>query len=655
MMSGMRVTANFLNGSSESLIWSATDDEAGGVFGTGWSLTQSGNSYDSLWTFNSSSQVISSLVIGAIPGNTVFDTYPYLYGPIQTNGSAEGWEFQTTVGQGPNSYNYSDPIDISAGDLFGTLSLYWNSGFTGTIKFRADTDSGSRNDPVQPRQPEVTNAAPTVYFSAPTIYEGQTASTIVSATDPSNDAIAFFLNNAYLGTNFSGTGIRLVPTNLGFFADNGQYTYTAQARDEDGYLSNPVTSTLTVLNVAPTVATLDIPTIYEGQSASASMSATDPGADSVSFWLNGNNVGTDISTTGIRATNTDLGYFADNGYIPYTGYAVDDDGGQSAPVYSGLTVLNVAPIVASLDIPTIYEGQSASASMSATDPGADSISFWLNGNNVGIDTRTSGTRATNTNLGYFADNGYIPYTGYALDDDGGQSAAVSSGLTVLNLPPSLTRFRLSDRVVYEGQSVSARLFATDPGADGQTFFVNGTNVGTNARTYGIRWQRTNLGTFYDEGSFTFMGQALDKDSAASNILTREVRVLNAAPTVTDLTDSLIVNPNDLFDFSAAATDPGIHDLLTYDWDFNGDGIFDDFTGTSGQWSYADAGTYDVTLRVSDGDGGFDYQSFTVETVTAQGVPEPSSVLGVLAFSAFGAGTAWKRKQQRKAKGVGSRE
>ncbi|HEY9711382.1 MAG TPA: hypothetical protein V6D48_24450, partial [Oculatellaceae cyanobacterium] len=172
MMSGMRVTANFLNGSSESLIWSATDDDAGGVFGTGWSLTQSGNSYDSLWTFNSSSQVISSLAIAAIPGNTVFDTYPYLYGPLQTNGSAEGWEFQTTVGQGPNSYNYSDPIDISAGDLFGTLSLYWNSGFTGSIQFRADTDSGSRNDPVQPRQPEVTNAAPTVYFSAPTIYEG---------------------------------------------------------------------------------------------------------------------------------------------------------------------------------------------------------------------------------------------------------------------------------------------------------------------------------------------------------------------------------------------------------------------------------------------------------------------------------------------------
>ncbi|HAA30369.1 MAG TPA: hypothetical protein DCE56_25125 [Cyanobacteria bacterium UBA8553] len=558
MMSGMRVTANFLNGSSESVLWNSTGNGAGGVFGTGWSLTQSGNSYDSPWTFNSSSQVITSLVIAAIPGNTVFDTYPYLFGPIQTNGSAEGLEFQSLVGQGPNIYNYSDPIDISAGDLFGTLSLYWNAGFTGTLQFLADTDSGSRNDPVAPRQPEVTNAPPTVYFSAPTIDEGQSASTTVAATDPSNDAIAFLLNNGYLGTDLSGTGIRSVATNLGFFADNGQYTYTAQARDEDGNYSNPVISTLTVLNVAPIVASLNIPAIDEGQSASASMSATDPGADSISFWLNGNNIGTDASTSGTRATTTNLGYFADNGYIPYTGYALDKDNSWSAPAYSGLTVLNVAP--------------------------------------------------------------------------------------------SLTRFRPSDRVIDEGQSVSARLFATDPGADGQTFFVNGINVGTNLRTSGTRWQKTNLGTFYDEGLFTFTGQAEDKDKDVSNTLTRKVRVLNVAPTVTDLTNNLIVNTNDLFDFSAAATDPGIYDLLTYDWDFNGDGIFDDFTGTSGQWSYADAGTYDVMLRVSDGDGGVAYRSFKVETVTAQGVPEPSSVLGVLVFSAFGAGAAWKRKQQRKTKG-----
>lgn len=559
MMIGMQVTANFLDGTSQTVGWGAVGNDTGGAFGSGWSLTASGNTYNSSWTLNNSGLGITSLVINAIPGNTVFDTYPYLYGPLQTPGSAEGWEFQRLSGQSPNSYRYSIPIDISHGDLYGTLSLYWSNGFTGAMTFRADTDSGSSRDPVQPGDPVAANSAPTVYLSTPTIYEGQSASAFLAATEPNENAITFFLNGGNLGTTPSTSGTRSTNTNLGFFADNGVYTYTALARDERGYYSQPVTSTLTVLNVPPTVT--------------------------------------------------------------------------------------------SLNIPTIYEGQSASAYMSATDPGADAISFFLNGNNVGTDPNISGTRSVNANLGYFADNGYIPYTAEAVDKDGGVSTPVSGGLLVLNVAPTLNRFKLSKRVIYEGQSISARLFDTDPGADSQTFFVNGNNVGTDGQTSGTRSLRTNLGTFDTPGKYTFTGIAQDKDGAFSNPITRTIRVLNVAPTITQLTENLTVDTNELFDFSAVATDPGINEILTYNWDLNGDGIYDDFTGLSGEWFFADAGTHQVGLQVSDGEGGFTYGSFTVDTVdtvAAQGVPEPGSALGVLVFGAFGASTALKRKQQRKA-------
>ena len=99
----------------------------------------------------------------------------------------------------------------------------------------------------------------------------------------------------------------------------------------------------------------------------------------------------------------------------------------------------------------------------------------------------------------------------------------------------------------------------------------------------------------------------------------------------------------MFDFAAIATDPGINDLLTFDWDFDGDGIFDDFTGISGQWSFSEPGIYPISVRVSDGDGGYDYDSFVVKTV-----PEPSSMLDLLVFGALGAGLLRKRKQQRNA-------
>jgi len=456
MMNGMRVTASFWDGTFQSSTWRTTGGQSGGAFGSGWSVIISGDSFDSPWTLSNSGQGITSLVIDAIPGNTVFDIIPppnYV-----TPGSAEGWEFQTLNGQNPNFFAYSDTIDISQGDLFGRLSLYWTNGFTGKMQFRADTDSGTSNNPVQAKDPGVINVPPTVYFSAPPIYEGQWAQTFVNATDPGEGAIAFFLNGRPLGTDFTRAGTRSINTNLGYFADNGDYYYTAQARDEEGNYSNPVTSILKVLNVPPT-----------------------------------------------------------------------------------LTAFN-------LSSDTIYQGQSVSGLLQATDPGADSINFWINDKYVGTDGNTSGTRS----LG------------------------------------------------------------------------------------------TNLGTFIDVGDYKFTGLSQDKDGAFSNSLTRTLKVLNVAPTITQLTGNLIVKQNELFDFAATAIDPGIHDLLTYNWDFNLDGLFDDFQGPRGNWSFATAGKYQVKLRVSDNNGGYTDDFFTVEV---EKVPEPSSVLAVLAFGAFSAGSLWQHQRK----------
>lgn len=558
MMGGMRVTANFLDGSSQSLIWGATDSRSGGVFGNAWALTQSGNTYApdnsspeaAAWILSNYGSGITSLVIDAIPGNTVFDNLYEVDSSLQTPGSERGWPFETISGQAPSSFAYSVPIDISRGDLFGTLSLYWSGGFTGIMKFFADADSGTSSDPVRPKDPVTYNSPPTVSFSAPTIYEGQSASTVVQATDPGEEAITFLLNGGNIGTDYSRAGTRQVGVNFGTFLDNGDFTYTAQARDESGNYSLPVTSTLRVLNLPPTVT--------------------------------------------------------------------------------------------SLNIPTIYEGQSGLAYISATDPGADSIAFYLNSNYVGTDSRTSGTRDLSTNLGYFADNGYISYVASALDKDGAWSAPVSSGLTVLNVAPTLTSFNLSQDVIYEGQSVSALLSATDPGADSEKFLINGVPIGTDLRTSGIRSTTKDLGSF-STGTYTFTGQAQDKDGDFSNVISRTLQVLNIAPTITKLTQNIVAKANEFFDFAVSAFDPGKpSDALTYEWDLNGDGVFDDFVGASGQWSFPEYANYKVAVRVSDGNGGYAYGSFNVESV-----PEPGSTLGVLVFSAGGATVLWKRKQQQK--------
>jgi len=49
-MMGMSVTVNFLGGASETVAWAATDPQSGaatGAFGTGWSISSSGDTFNS--------------------------------------------------------------------------------------------------------------------------------------------------------------------------------------------------------------------------------------------------------------------------------------------------------------------------------------------------------------------------------------------------------------------------------------------------------------------------------------------------------------------------------------------------------------------------------------------------------------------------------
>ncbi|MBE9199744.1 MULTISPECIES: hypothetical protein [unclassified Nodularia (in: cyanobacteria)] len=144
-ITGMEVTVNFFDGGSETQIWSAIDKESGGVTGSDWTLFQSGDSFDQPWTFNAA-QSISSLIINAIPGNAAFDTS----NSPSKSGSEAGQSFFVQSGTAPTSFDYLVPIDISTGDLFGTLILDWSEGFVGELSYLADLDSGTTDDPVQP-------------------------------------------------------------------------------------------------------------------------------------------------------------------------------------------------------------------------------------------------------------------------------------------------------------------------------------------------------------------------------------------------------------------------------------------------------------------------------------------------------------------------
>jgi hypothetical protein len=147
-MAGMRVTAFFSNNTTQQVVWGATGTEAGGVVGTGWQLTQAGNTIDFDWTLTSSTALnITRLLIDAGLGNAVFDA---IETPAGTPNSGLGFPFTETSAVGTFSVlpTYRDVValkgSLPVGDTFRVLDLSFTNagGFApgNSLTFLADTD-----------------------------------------------------------------------------------------------------------------------------------------------------------------------------------------------------------------------------------------------------------------------------------------------------------------------------------------------------------------------------------------------------------------------------------------------------------------------------------------------------------------------------------
>jgi PKD repeat protein len=75
------------------------------------------------------------------------------------------------------------------------------------------------------------------------------------------------------------------------------------------------------------------------------------------------------------------------------------------------------------------------------------------------------------------------------------------------------------------------------------------------------------------------------------------------------------------------------DTLTYAWDLDGDGAYDDSTATKPSYTYNSAGSYAASLKVTDSQGASDTDSVTI---SVGGNTAPTAVINTPA-----AGTTWK--------------
>ena len=188
-------------------------------------------------------------------------------------------------------------------------------------------------------------------------------------------------------------------------------------------------------------------------------------------------------------------------------------------------------------------------------------------------------------------------------------------VTVVNVAPvaSLT----GPGTALPSQSYAFTLLATDPSsvdqAAGFTFKIDWNGDGIDDQTV-VGLSGTSVNHSFPSGNFNVRVTATDKDAGTSAVSTHAISValpnqapidpLNQVPLSIDEGDSLLLE-------ALGWTDPN-NDPLTYTWDVDNDGQFDDATGASTtlNWSTLTAlglgdgdSVHTVRLRVDDGLGG----------------------------------------------------
>ena len=527
---------------------------------------------------------------GSVVVNNVAPTITSFVAPDGTEGSPISFSGAATD-PGADTLTYSwDFGDSTSGTGASPSHTYTDSGpYTVTLTV-TDGDGGTATTS---GTINVGNAPPTITSTSfGSGLEGSAIPFSVTFTDPG----AADTHTVSWDFGDSGTATGASVTHV--YADDGPWTVTVTVTDDDGG-SDTATGTATVGNADPAILALTVPDGDEGASLSFYTAWSDPGsADTHTVdW----DFGDSNSGSGATPTHT----YADEGVYTVTVTITDDDGG-TVTASDTATITNVAPTITSMVAPDGVEGSPISFSATATDPGADTLTYdWTFG-----DSGTgSGASLTHT----YADQGTYTVTLTVTDGDGGTATATET-VVVSNAPPAITAISIPSTGT-EGSPVNLVASATDVASDPLTYTwdFGDSSVGTGPSV---------SHTWVEDGTYTVTLTVSDGDGG-SDTASGSIAIANADPVITSSSFGS-GDEGDPIPFSVGWTDPGILDTHTVAWDFGDTGTG---TGASPTHVYADDGVYTVTVTVTDDDGGSVSTSGTstvgnvAPVVTASTIPD----------------------------------
>jgi PKD repeat protein len=386
----------------------------------------------------------------------------------------------------------------------------------------------------------------------------------------------------------------------------GQKTVRLTVTDSAGETSSPpVEKQLEVVNAPPTASVSCSPeTVQPNQATSCSSSGSgDPDGPVTYAW--------DIDGDGF-----DDG----SGASPEFSFAtpgartvrlrVTDADGATAEAQDSVTV-NAAPTVSVSCTPeSVRPNEATICSASASDPDGGAISYAWDIDGDGFDDGSDATEQFS-----FPSPGTRTITVRVTDADGGTATAEDTVTVVGNSPPTAV-IDCSPNQINQGDPVTC----TSAGSSDPD--------GGNLR---YEWQ-------VDGGAFSEGGPTFSPPNLGPGSHTITLRVTDAANATATASDSVSVNARPVARISFADATPesgqnpqvplvghqvnfsgqGSNDtggsIVAYAWDVDGDG-FDDGSAVNEQFSFSDAGTKTVTLRVVDNNGATDEETVTFRVNT----------------------------------------
>jgi PKD repeat protein len=345
--------------------------------------------------------------------------------------------------------------------------------------------------------------------------DGSAVETLVDSVEITLDGISFDANHP--------------------FGDNGDYTITVCAEDDEGETCKDKDSTIS--NEDPTTSLDTLDPIDEGSTVSINGDVSDPGwLDTFVLatidWKDGTQEDATIDSSEGDYPNSTLTYsgtheYGDNGDYAIEACIQDDDLAQHCDSKT-ITINNVAPTVIPDSIPDANEGDVISADGSVTDPGwLDVLSAtidWDDGttgtpdiDNVENDKPDSSFTYTDTHV--YADNDLYSVNVCAQDDDLAESCSPVDVL-INNVSPTVGLITVPLEPISVGTEITVSASFTDPGtADTHTAlwdWDNGSSsVGTVNETDGSGSVSDNY-TYNFPGIYTITLTVTDDDGGADS-------------------------------------------------------------------------------------------------------------------------------------------